>query len=67
MTSISLSPAAQAGPAGHSCMSSCKNRPKNGKEHENCYSILGLYRDNGKENETTIVYWGYSLEILHIA
>ena len=23
------------------------------------YSILGLYRDNGKEMETTIVYWGY--------
>ena len=20
---------------------------------------LGLYRDNGKENETTIIYWGY--------
>ena len=25
-----------------------------------CNSILGLYRDNGKDNETTIVFWGYT-------
>ena len=23
--------------------------------------ILGLYRDNGQEMETTIVYWGYKV------
>ena len=31
----------------------------NGKEHGNYYSIVGLYGDTGKENETTtIVYCG---------
>ena len=29
------------------------------------YSILGLYRDNGKENgDYYIVYWGYSMRVL---
>ena len=26
---------------------------------KNYYSILGLYRDNGKKLEPAIVYWGY--------
>ena len=29
----------------------------NGKENRNYYSISGLYRGDGQDNGTTIVYW----------
>ena len=36
-----------------------KEHDWDGKSNGNYYSILGVYRDNGKKIETTIVYWGF--------
>ena len=58
MSSISLSPTAQAGPAGHSCMSSCKNKHKMKNNMKTAIVFWGYIGIMEKKMETTIVYWG---------